>query len=379
MAKETPTQAPSKPSTPLPRAILTPTPIHTPGFIFPTHKSTQSPSQISIAPEENTPTPTSFLPTNTPVRLAFISNMDGEIALYTIISDGSALTRLTKQPMLIMHPTWSPDSTRIAFEACLGGSLSTDCPDGESFDIYTVNSDGSNLTNLTNNEATDRFPSWSPDGEIAFSSDRSGKEEIYVIAADGSGTKQITDGQGRNYEPRWSPDGKWLAYHCAEEGTTSICIMPDVSHDQVIQIAGTYPVWSPIKAEGGLRLVFHCWPNGESDICIAKPDGLGLINLTNSPEAEIDPTWSPDGRWIAYQSNRENYISIYKACVTCENNAEPIRLTSGETNTNWPIWSPDGNWIAYQAGHELYVMLADGNGQRLLAEGFFGPAAWAGQ
>ncbi len=326
-----------------------------------------------------TPTPTSTLPTDTAVRLAFVSNMDGETALYRIITDDSALTRLTNQPMLIMHPTWSPDGGRIAFEACRGGDISTDCPERESFDIYTVNADGTSLTNLTPNPAMDRFPSWSPDGKIAFSSDRSGKDEIYVMNADGTALKQISGGQDRNDEPHWSPDRKWLAYHCTEESTTSICITPAGSPDQVIQNAGTSPVWSPINAEGGLRLAFHCWSTDQSDICTVKPDGSDLVNLTNSPEDEIDPTWSPDGHWIAYQSNRENEISIYKVCMTCEDSAEPIRLTTGETNTNWPIWSPDGNWIAYMADNELYVMLADGSGQRLLAGGVSGPAAWAGQ
>ena len=326
-----------------------------------------------------TPTPTSTLPTDTAVRLAFVSNMDGETALYRIITDDSSLTRLTNQPMLIMHPTWSPDGRRIAFEACRGGDISTDCPEGESFDIYTVNADGTSLTNLTPNPAMDRFPSWSPDGKIVFSSDRSGKDEIYVMNADGTTLKQISSGQDRNDEPHWSPDGRWLAYHCMEESTTSICITPAGSPDQVIQIAGTSPVWSPINADGGLRLAFHCWSNDQSDICTVKPDGSDLVNLTNSPEDEIDPTWSPDGHWIAYQSNRENEISIYKVCMTCEDSAEPIRLTTGETNTNWPIWSPDGKWIAYLADNELYVMLADGSGQRLLAGGVSGPAAWAGQ
>jgi hypothetical protein len=75
-------------------------------------------------------------------RLAFVSNMDGELAIYTITTDGTMLTRLTSEPMLIMHPTWSPNGTKLIFEVCRGGDLGTNCPEEESFDIYVVEPDG---------------------------------------------------------------------------------------------------------------------------------------------------------------------------------------------------------------------------------------------
>ncbi len=326
------------------------------------------PTTIPDTSQHVTITETTPSPAVTLGRLAFVSFMNGDLEIDTINTDGTMLTRLTSETMLIMHPAWSPDGEKIAFEACLGGNMSSDCPAGTSFDIYVMDANGSDLTNITNDPSTDRSPSWSPSGEIAFSSDRSGKDEIYVMKDDGSVLTQITDGQTRNYEPQWSPDGKWLAYHCTQELSTKICIQPAEGLDQVIMIDGTVPVWSPLKADGNQRLAFHCWSNGHSDICMARPDGSGLGNLTNSSADEISPSWSPDGQWIAFQSNLYNDISIYKDCVDCESNSIPFRLTGGESIANWPVWSPDGTWIAYLSDGNLSTMRTDGSGQRILLE-----------
>ncbi len=320
------------------------------------------------------PRPTS--PTATVGTIAFTSNMDGDLALYTMNSDGTALTRLTTEPMLIMHPTWSSDGKRIAFEACRGGSPSTDCPEGESFDVYTINADDSNLVNLTQNPAMDRYPTWSPSGLIAFSSDRSGTEEIYVMNSDGTRVEQISNGQTRNSEPKWSPDGKRLAYHCSDEQSTNICIQLYGSSEQVFKVIGTFPVWSQLSAAGDYLLAFHCWSQSYSDICISKPDGTEVINLTNNTGDDIDPSWSPDRQWIAFQSNMYGDIAIYKVCITCVEYIGFIRLTGIEYDANWPIWSPDGNWITYLSDSDLYIMGADGSDQRLLASDVLGPPTW---
>ena len=104
---------------------------------------------------------------------------------------------------------WVKNGTSIAFETTRGGN----------FEIYVMRYGGQKFDagpeRLTNNDASDRYPSWSPNGQsIAFVSDRDGKEKIFVMEADGDAPKRISN-RGPNSRPDWfdpsyaiSPTGK---------------------------------------------------------------------------------------------------------------------------------------------------------------------------
>src|SRR5262249_26958983 len=81
-------------------------------------------------------------------------------------------------------------------------------------DIFVVDVDGSNLRRLTDNNAHDDNPAWSPDSsQIVFSSDRDGSENIFIMNADGSGVRNLTQDSGRwRGIPAWSPDGTKVLY-----------------------------------------------------------------------------------------------------------------------------------------------------------------------
>lgn len=238
-------------------------------------------------------------------KLAFIASTGDDMALFTIEAAGTNLTQLTQETLLIMNPVWAPDGQKIAFEGCAGGSMSADCPPGVSFEIYVVNQDGSNLVNISKDPSMDRYPTWLSSSEIAFSSNRTGKEEIYSTKLDGTALVQITDSSTLNTSPRGSSDGKWLAYHCALDGETQICIQPVDDSDQVIKVEGTGPVWIPLGSENTQRLAFTCWSAGHSDICTVKPDGTDLINHTKTNSVdEISLRGHPMGVGLSTKATR---------------------------------------------------------------------------
>jgi hypothetical protein len=114
---------------------------------------------------------------------------------YTMRADGS---NVTSAPVQVMgaHPQWSPDGTRILYSYYQ--------PDDEDTELFVMNADGSDITQLTDNSVEDFAPSWSPDGtRIVFCSKRDGENELYIMDADGSNIVQLTDRDGTSCFPIW--------------------------------------------------------------------------------------------------------------------------------------------------------------------------------
>ena len=261
-------------------------------------------------------------------RIAFLSNRDGSNEIYVMNVDGSGLTRLTNNDAEEGYPAWSPDGRRIAFESGQDGNT----------EIYVMNADGSGQTRLTDNALTDWSPAWLPDGNrIAFASDRDGNWEIYVMNADGSGQTRLTDNGAIDMIPTWSPDGQHIAFQSDRDGNWEIYVMnADGSGQSRLTNAvadDTAPAWSP----DGRQIAFTSSRDGNPEIYVMNADGSGQTRLTDAAYIDSKPTWSPDGRQVAFVSYRDGNAEIYMMNV---DGSEQINLTNNETWDDWPSWSP---------------------------------------
>jgi TolB protein len=229
--------------------------------------------------------------------------------------------------------------------------VSYDNGDGE---IYTMNADGKNLTQLTNNEANDVQPSWSPDGsKIAYNSfGHNMPSEIFTMKADGSGITQITHDPAETVFgeewPSWSPDGTKIVYESFKDASTE-------SNGTTIQNANLY-VSASNGSGGDLRISSHLFYEG-------------------------NPSWSPDGSKIAFVHAQvdtigENlYTSGYQIWVMDAGGSNWNKLTSTGSNNIRPKWSPDGSKIVYQADEGICVVAPGGDYQNLVSYG--GNPSWS--
>jgi len=147
-----------------------------------------------------------------------VDNPEGDFEIFTMEPDGTGLVQLTKNAAFDFDPDWSADGEKIAFES--NRDLFSD--------IFVMNADGTEQTNVTDDPAFDssftfsRSPSFSPDGEkISFDSNLSAGEgvdnptrdlEIFVANLDGTGLKQLTQNTSRELHPDFSPNGKKIAF-----------------------------------------------------------------------------------------------------------------------------------------------------------------------
>ncbi|MEM7482117.1 MAG: hypothetical protein AAF481_13155 [Acidobacteriota bacterium] len=262
-------------------------------------------------------------------------------------------------------PAWSPDGRRLAFESNRDGNL----------EIYTMNADGSNPRRVTRHAATDAGPSWSPDGErIFFYSNRSSEENpdgrwrLYSTAADGSDVESFGPGRHDEFRPVASPDGRFIAYDAwTESAGTHQVFVYDPAKDEATQLTRTRsyesaPQWSP----DGSRIAFFSerdFPPAEdrrrtpAEIYTMAPDGSDLRRITQLGVRSHYPAWSPDGRWLAFESDREGNTDIY---LVRPDGSGLTPLTQHPAPDLGVTWSPDGSRL-------VFVSERDGTAQIYLA------------
>jgi hypothetical protein len=157
-------------------------------------------------------------------KIAFTSSRDGNNEIYTMNSDGTGQTRLTNHPESDFQPMFSPDGTKIVFAS----NQDTGGPP----EIYIMNSDGTGQTRLTNNIFGDLHPSFSPDGtKIVFLSNRDGPIDIYTMDVDGTNVTRLTDSIVSS-TLSWSPDGTKIAFTSIRDGNAEIYMMNSDGTDQ---------------------------------------------------------------------------------------------------------------------------------------------------
>jgi TolB protein len=250
--------------------------------------------------------------------------------------------------------------------------------DPNDFEIYTMDADGSRLTNLTNHPARDECPYWSPDGRsIAFFSDRDGGG-LYLMASDGSNQRLLTAEFARCEIPdatmAWSPDGQWFSFVSCPDGRPDIyAVKVDGSHLTNLThspAADQHPYWSP----DGRRLAFGSDRDGNQEVYVLDvqaalrgKDDANLARLTDNSATDVPAGWSPDGSRLLFLSDRDGNPEVY---VMAADGSAQSRLTTDSALDYYPAWSPDGRWIAFistrDGNHEIYVMAPDGSGQRNL-------------
>ena len=157
-------------------------------------------------------------------RVAFASDRSGNWDIWAVNVDGSGLVNLTNSPDDEQYPAWSPDGLRMAFTSKRSGSS----------DVWVMNVEDAlqgtgtaNAVNLTKSPQRDRYAMWSPDGaKIAFNTSRDGNQEIYVMNADGSDPTNVTNApDSAEGLADWSPDGRRLALYSDRPGNKDVFVV----------------------------------------------------------------------------------------------------------------------------------------------------------
>jgi len=255
-------------------------------------------------------------------KIAYLSDRKGTFDIYLRSAiDGKDLGRLVEgerssdfEWMFVLRPgiTWSPDGRHIAF-AAKSKNKNT---------LYTLDVKRRRLKKRFNFDLDGLFePAWSPDGKrIAFSGLKDGWSDVYIVDVETDDLHRITHDPYDETNLRWSPEGEWIA-------------MSADHPDEDLNFDG--------------RKDFEY---GQYDIFVIRPDGSELRRVVHNEAKESYPQWGPDGKKLAFISDRTGVGNIYVADIDGDEHEKAVtNLLASALDFDW---SPDGKKMAFTVFHK---------------------------
>ncbi len=260
-------------------------------------------------------------------RIALIGEDRGVTDIYIMDWDGKRISRLGLKENIILSPRWSRDGTKLIYSAEMN----------RQWGIYLLNFLNTAVKKVFSSKGTNIVGDLLPDGnEFVFSSSKDGNLDLYMMSLKNDTIKKLTSSQSIEVSPTISPDSGHIAFVSDRGGSPQIYVMHrDGSDVRRITFTGSYntsPSWSP----KGDRIVFS-GRRETNQIFVINPDGTGLTQLTIQGNNE-DPSFSPDGRFITFSSDRDGVKGIYIMRINGESQK---RITPKKMRAFCPRWSPN--------------------------------------
>lgn len=238
-------------------------------------------------------------------------------------------------------------------------------------EIWIMDYDGFNARKVVSNGALNLLPTWDRDGRnLYYTSYLRGKPDLYRVDVQSGQSVVISARSGLNTTGAPSPDGRNVALTLSIDDNSEIYLLDPAGQSPRRLTDNTWidtdPTWSP---DGG-RIAFVSDQSGGPQLYIMEPATRMTRRLTYAGNYNVSPSWAPADELVAFSARDEfNHFDIFTVSTAADTFGDIKRLTQNEGKNNEnPSFSPDGRFVAFASDRRgkygVYVMTIDGTSQK---------------